>query len=138
VEISKLSETHHPWGGAPTPYEEIGGEPRVRALVERFYDQVEAKAPVLRAMLPRDTSASRQKLFEFLSGWMGGPPLYIERHGHPALRVRHFPFRIDTAAAEEWIRCMVVALDDVVESELLRDFLGVQLARTAHHLINAR
>ena len=57
-------------------------------------DRVDASAPVLRAMLPKDDSVSRTKLYEFLSGWMGGPNLYIEKRGHPRLRMRHFPFAI--------------------------------------------
>jgi len=137
MQISNPPPTVHPWGEGATPYEEIGGEPGVRSLVERFYDEVDSGSPVLRAMLPIDMSVSREKLFDFLSGWMGGPPLYIEKHGHPALRMRHFPFKIDVSAAKEWMRCMVIALDDTIESEPLRDFLTAQLSQTAQHLINA-
>ena len=89
-----------PWGEAATPYEEIGGEDGVRRLVETFYDRVDAESPTLRAMLPRDDTGSRQKLFEFLSGWIGGPQLYIERRGHPKMRLRHLPFAIGIAEAE--------------------------------------
>ena len=71
----------NPWGPEASPYEAIGGEAAVRTLVEAFYDRVDAESPVLRAMLPRDDSGSRQKLFEYLSGWLGGPNLYIERRG---------------------------------------------------------
>lgn len=137
MQISNPPPTQHPWGQEATPYEQIGGESGVRLLVERFYDEVDASSPVLRAMLPRDMSVSREKLFEFLSGWMGGPPLYVEKHGHPALRMRHFPFKIDVSAAKEWMRCMVIALEDTIDSEQLRDFLTAQLSRTAQHLINA-
>jgi len=139
VDISDRSNPHaHPWGDEETPFLELGGQATVRSLVERFYDEIEADSPVLRAMLPRDMAVSRQKLFEFLVGWTGGPQLYVEKHGHPRLRMRHFPFHIDEAAAREWMRCMVVALDEVVVSEPLRDFLTAQLAGTADHLINAR
>lgn len=136
MEIGGRPPSRHPWGELDTPYEEIGGEAGVRALVEAFYDTVEADAPGLRAMLPADTSGSRQKLFEFLCGWTGGPPLYVQRHGHPALRMRHAPFPIDGAAADEWMRCMRAALTDTVDSPVLAGFLTERLTVTARHLIN--
>ncbi|HEX9864041.1 MAG TPA: group II truncated hemoglobin, partial [Acidimicrobiia bacterium] len=110
MEIGPEPISAHPWGDAPTPYEEIGGDSSVRALVEEFYDIIDAESPRLRAMLPRDTSTSRQKLYEFLSGWLGGPALYMERRGHPRLRLRHMPFDIGTPEAEEWMRCMAKAI----------------------------
>ena len=125
-----------PWGSTPTPYEEIGGDARVRALVDTFYDIVDAESPVLRAMLPADMSISRQKLYEFLSGWMGGPQLYFERRGHPRLRLRHTPFPIDTHAAEEWIRCMSQALTAVDAPDSIRSYLERELGNTARGLRN--
>jgi hemoglobin len=126
----------YPWGSRPTPYEEIGGDARVRALVDNFYDIIDAESPVLRAMLPSDMSISRQKLYEFLSGWMGGPQLYSERRGHPRLRLRHMPFPIDTHAAEEWTRCMSKALAAIDAGESIRIYLERELGTTAHGLRN--
>lgn len=125
-----------PWGEAATPYEEIGGDERVRELVERFYDRVDGSAPVLRAMLPKDDSVSRQKLYEFLSGWMGGPPLYTEKRGHPRLRMRHFPFSIGVSEVEDWLRCMNEALDEMSVAGRLRSYLDAQFHRTAHWMRN--
>ena len=125
-----------PWGSAETPYEEIGGDATVRAIADAFYDVVEAESPTLQAMLPDDTSGSRQKLYEFLSGWTGGPPLYWERHGHPRLRMRHVPFPIDGAAASEWSRCMGEAIDSVEMPEPAARFLAEQLSRAAATLVN--
>jgi len=125
-----------PWGSTPTPYEEIGGDASVRALVDTFYDIVDAESPVLRAMLPADMSISRQKLYEFLSGWMGGPQLYFERRGHPRLRLRHMPFAIDTHAAQEWARCMSQALAAIGATETVRTYLERELGNTAHGLRN--
>lgn len=136
MEISERPANAKPWGDADTPFAEIGGEAPIRTLVERFYDEIEATSPVLRDMLPRDTSVSRQKLFEYLVGWTGGPPLYVQKHGHPRLRMRHLPFRIDESAAREWMRCMTVALDETVAALPLRDFLTVQMAGVAAHMIN--
>jgi hemoglobin len=98
VQIQRSS----PWGDAPNVYEAIGGDEMVRRIADTFYDIIEAESPTIQAMLPANTRVSRQKLYEFLSGWMGGPQLYWERRGHPALRMRHAPFPIDQKAAEEW------------------------------------
>lgn len=129
-------ETAHPWGDAPTPYEELGGERVLRRVVDRFYDLIAAESPGLRAMHPADDSNSRRNLFEFLSGWMGGPQLYMERKGHPRLRMRHSPFAIGEGEAEEWMRCMRSALWDVGVDEPLRSYLDARLEQTAHHVRN--
>ena len=125
-----------PWGDSATPYEELGGDARVRELVDRFYDIVDASAPTLRAMLPKNDSTSRTKLYEFLSGWMGGPPLYIEKRGHPRLRMRHFPFAIGLAEVEEWLRCMGQAMDEAGIDGQLRVYLDEQFHRSAHWMRN--
>jgi truncated hemoglobin YjbI len=77
-----------------TPYARLGGEVAVRALVDRFYDlmDLELQYAQLRAVHGSDLASARDKLFWFLSGWLGGPSLYIERFGHPRLRARHLPF----------------------------------------------
>ena len=136
MEIVPEPTTRHPWGEAPTPYEEIGGDGVVRSLVERFYDLVEAESPHLRAMLPNDTATSRQKLYEFLSGWLGGPQLYTERRGHPRLRLRHMPFDIGTSEAEEWMRCMRKAVGEVGIEGPVAVFLEAELGQTAFGLRN--
>lgn len=125
-----------PWGEAETPYEEIGGDATVRAISETFYDIIERESSVLRAMLPADTTGSRRKLYQFLSGWTGGPPLYWEEHGHPRLRMRHAPFPIDAGAAEEWARVMRVAIDSVEMPERAAAFLSQQLSAAATTLVN--
>jgi hemoglobin len=125
-----------PWGDHATPYEALGGADALRDLVERFYDRIDATAPTLRAMLPRDDSGSRTKLYEFLSGWLGGPPLYVEKRGHPRLRMRHFPFAIGEDEVTEWLRCMGEALDESGVEGGLRSFLDEQFALSAHHLRN--
>jgi hemoglobin len=128
--------TIHPWGDAATPYEEIGGAESVRELVESFYDIVEAESPILHDMLPADTSVSRAKLYEFMSGWLGGPQLYWEKRGHPRLRMRHFPFSIGDFEAAEWMRCMTAAIDRVSVSPALRSFLVEKLSESAAHMRN--
>jgi len=134
------SESHksepHPFGPEHTPYEAIGGEERVRALVDAFYDRVRDDSPLLREMHPPDDSESREKLFEFLSGWMGGPQLYIAKRGHPRLRMRHMPFPIDQEAADAWLRCMESAMDDCGVSGPLRQFLTERFRHTANFMRN--
>lgn len=120
-----------PWGAAATPYDEIGGDAAVRRLADLFYDRIDASAPVLRAMLPRDDSGSRAKLYEFLSGWMGGPNLYVEKRGHPRLRMRHLPFPIGREEVGEWLRCMGEALDELGVNGALRAYLDAQFTRSA-------
>ena len=136
MDIGPRPEGRHPWGDAESPFAGLGGDDGVQALAWAFYDVVEETSPVLAAMLPRDTQVSRQKLYEFLSGWTGGPPLYWERRGHPALRMRHAPFPIDRHAAEEWTRCMTEALDRLEVGGDLGRFLRRELGRTADQLQN--
>ncbi|NIS29878.1 MAG: group II truncated hemoglobin, partial [Actinobacteria bacterium] len=99
-----------------------GGEAGVRRLVDRFYDLMDTlpEAAEVRALHPRSLHVSREKLFQFLSGWLGGPPLYVERYGHPRLRRRHFPFTIGEREAEQWMLCMRRAIDETVENEPLQ------------------
>lgn len=128
--------TRRPWGSKETPYEEIGGDATVRRIADAFYDVIEDESPTLRAMLPDDTAGSRDKLYQFLSGWTGGPPLYWERHGHPRLRMRHVPFPIDEAAALEWARCMEKAIESVEMPDDAARFLSDQLGKAALTLVN--
>jgi len=111
-----------------TLYESIGGGQTVRALVDRFYDLMDAlpEAAGIRALHPETLDDSREKLFMFLTGWMGGPPLYIERFGHPRLRARHLPFPIGESERDQWLMCMNKALEEVVDNGLTR----VQIARS--------
>jgi hemoglobin len=126
----------YPWGNAATPYEELGGDARVRELVNAFYDVIEEESPVIRAMLPRNTSTSREKLYEYLSGWLGGPPLYEAKRGHPRLRMRHLPFPIDADGAREWMRCFRKAMDRVGVTGTIRDFLDEKLTPLTDHMVN--
>jgi hemoglobin len=126
----------HPWGNAATPYEELGGAARLRLLVDRFYDLIHAGSPRLHAMHPADDSNSRRNLFEFLSGWMGGPSLYVARKGNPMLRMRHLPFSIGSEEAAEWLRCMRDALEEADVHQPLRGYLDSRLEATALHMRN--
>lgn len=123
---------------APTPYQRIGGAEGVRKLVNRFYDHMseQPQASSILAMHPPSLDATREKFFEYLSGWLGGPQLYVEKRGHPRLRMRHMPFAIDEAAAQAWMHCMRMALNEVVEDALLREMLRGSFQRVADHMRN--
>src|SRR5690606_21749253 len=107
------------------PYALLGGDAGIRSLVDRFYDLMESapEAANIRGLHAKSLRASREKLYLFLSGWTGGPQLYVERFGHPRLRMRHFPFAIASRERDEWLWCMDRALDEQEMPEQLRDFL---------------
>lgn len=121
-----------------TPYESIGGEPVVRALVERFYDLMELDPAYerLRAVHGSSLESAREKLFLFLSGWLGGPPLYADRHGHPMLRARHLPFAIGTVERDQWMACMKQAMAEVDVPGELRGPLEGAFFKTADWMRN--
>ncbi len=120
----------------PTPYEQMGGDKPVRQLVDRFYDLMDEKEDVkpLRDLHAKSLRISREKLFLFLSGWLGGPQLYVEKYGHPMLRRRHLPFAIDASQRDQWLDCMNIALDEQVE-EPLRTELKASFFKVADHMI---
>lgn len=121
-----------------THYERIGGPDTIRALVDAFYRHMDElpEAYGIRKMHAEDLAGSRQKLFDFLSGWMGGPQLYVEKHGHPMLRRRHLPFPIGDAERDQWLMCMRQALAEVVESATLREELYAAFVKVADHMRN--
>jgi hemoglobin len=127
-----------PPGPDVTPYQRIGGDCGVRALVDRFYDLMDTvpEFHVIRKLHPADLRGSRDKLYLFLSGWMGGPPLYAEKYGHPMLRARHLPFPIGVAERDAWLACMRQAMLDTGVEEVLREFLMQSLSGTADWMRN--
>lgn len=121
-----------------TPYQRLGGEQAVRRLVDRFYDLMDSlpEAETIRAMHPADLARSRERLFKFLSGWLGGPQLYAEEYGHPRLRARHLPFPIADAERDAWMLCMERAMNELEIDEFLRSFLLQSLRQVATHMRN--
>jgi len=121
-----------------TYYERIGGEATLRHLVQRFYQYMDTltETKPIRDMHAKNLKVSEEKLFMFLSGWMGGPSLYMEKFGHPRLRMRHLPFAIDASARDQWMLCMKNALDEIVEDESLRNELMHDLYGVADFMRN--
>jgi hemoglobin len=122
----------------PSPYELLGGEAKLRELVDRFYDlmDLEPEFAGIRKLHPTDLAHSSEKLFMFLSGWMGGPGLYAERYGHPMLRARHLPFAIGRAERDQWMRCMIRAMEETGVEEGLRGGLAQAFFGTADWMRN--
>jgi len=121
-----------------THYQRIGGAEKVRALVHRFY-QIMDELPEsygIRKMHAEDLKNSEDKLFKFLSGWMGGPQLFIQEYGHPMLRRRHLPFAISVSERDQWLLCMNKALQEVVADEALRKELATAFSGVADHMRN--
>ena len=121
-----------------TPYDWIGGEEKVQQLATRFYDlmDLEPGYKELRAAHGSTLDDARQKLFWFLSGWLGGPDYYQERFGHPRLRMRHMPFSIGIQERDQWVACMDQAMGETGVPEALRTRLKASFMNTADWMRN--
>ena len=122
-----------------TPYELIGGEVGVRRLVHRFYQLMDElpEAYEVRKLHPESLDNSEQNLFEYLSGWFGGPTMYTDKKGHPRMRMRHAPYSVTHRAKEEWMLCMTQSLNENVKDIVLRENLHTALAGLAEHMVNS-
>jgi hemoglobin len=139
-----MTQAAHPGPDSPAPeprttaFDLLGGEAAVRALVDRFYDlmELEPQFQGLRALHPQDLQGSRDKLYWFLCGWLGGPNHYIERFGHPRLRARHLPYAIGHLERDQWMACMLLAMEDCAVPEPLAGRLAQALQGTADWMRN--
>ena len=123
-----------------TPFERIGGEANVRALAERFYDDMDEREPALAALHPLENGKvsreAREKFALFLIGWLGGPQEYVRLNGHPRLRMRHAHVPVSQAMRDAWMRSMRRALDhDSIDADL-RTFLDEKLGDVADFMRN--
>ncbi len=120
------------------PYAQLGGDDGVRALVDAFYDRMDLEEGFrgIRALHPPTLDGSRDKLYLFLSGWLGGPDLYVQRFGHPRLRARHLPFAIAGSERDQWLACMRMALADVSAPPIVRENLMRAFFDTADWMRN--
>ena len=119
-------------------FDVMGGADAVRQLVDRFYDLMDTapEAVHVRALHATSLKVSREKLRLFMTGWLGGPQLYVEQHGNPMLRMRHLPFAIGTVERDEWLWCMTRALDEQPMPDDLRAYLRQRLVALAEHMRN--
>jgi hemoglobin len=126
---------------AATPYELLGGTPRVRALVERFYDLMSEREPALARLHPCTPAGAvergpRDRFGLFLIGWLGGPDDYAAQHGHPRLRMRHARVGVDVAMRDAWLRCMTAAMDGEGITGAVRTYLDGRFAEVADFMRN--
>lgn len=119
-------------------YARLGGAPAIRALVDRFYALMDElpEAWTVRQLHPESLAGSADSLFKFLSGWFGGPPMYIRERGHPRLRMRHAPYAIGTVQRDEWMLCMRQALAEQVADPALREAVERAFTGMAEHMVN--
>jgi hemoglobin len=121
-----------------TLFEALGGESALRALVNAFYWRM-LDAPeyrYLRELHPTDISNAQERLFKYLTGWTGGPPLFVQEFGHPMLRARHLHVAIDRKGRDQWLACMQEALQETIVDAPLREQLYAALAPLADHMRN--
>jgi len=126
-------------GAAPrSVYEIIGGEPALRALVDRFYDLMDLEPAYadIRSLHAANLERARDKLHLFLCGWLGGPQTYIQRYGHPKLRARHLPFAIGVRERDQWMACMRQAMREVEVDPELAERLAQEFFNTADWMRN--
>lgn len=125
-----------PDGESPTFYEQIGGHETFTKLVDAFYEGIKSD-PVLRPMYPDDDmEGAVWRLRSFLEQYWGGPHTYSEQRGHPRLRMRHMPFKVNPDARDRWLGHMENAVDSLDLSPLDRAMLWDYLERAAHSMVN--
>ncbi|MGO4355939.1 group II truncated hemoglobin [Rhizobium sp. RAF36] len=123
---------------AITLYQAIGGDETVKALAHRFYQLMDTlpEARHVRAVHPPSLTGSEEKFYEYLTGYLGGPPLYTDKRGHPRLRSRHFVAEIGPVERDEWLLCFRQAMDETIANPKLRDIIWPPIERLAFHMQN--
>ncbi|WP_130283897.1 group II truncated hemoglobin [Rhizobium sp. BK696] len=123
---------------AITLYQAIGGDDTVKALSHRFYELMDTlpEAKHVRAVHPPSLTGSEEKFYEYLTGYLGGPPLYTDKRGHPRLRSRHFVAEIGPVERDEWLLCFRQAMDETIANPKLREIIWPPIERLAFHMQN--
>lgn len=121
-----------------TPYDLMGGEPAILSIVDRFYFYMDTlpEAKDVRGVHQEDLSRAKDRLFKFLSGWLGGPDLFVQEYGHPRLRQRHFPFVVNQQGRDQWMLCMKKSLYEVSMPDVIRKNILQALDDLATHMMN--
>lgn len=121
-----------------TLYQAIGGDSTVKALAHRFYELMDTlpEASHVRAVHPPSLAGSEEKFYEYLTGYLGGPPLYTDKRGHPRLRSRHFVAEIGPLERDEWLFCFRQAMDETIANPKLREIIWPPIERLAFHMQN--
>lgn len=117
------------------PYELIGGEETIQKLVNAFYPKVYAD-PDLSPLFIGDMEEIKRKQKMFLTQFLGGPTLYSNEFGPPAMRARHLPFEITPTRAKAWLACMREAIDEIGLDGPMRKAFYERLEQVAAIMIN--
>ncbi|KAB1664460.1 globin [Pseudoclavibacter sp. CFCC 13611] len=121
---------------AETVFDEVGGQEFFERLAHAFYVHIR-EDEVLAPMYPADDFAgAERRLALFLTQYWGGPTTYSQERGHPRLRMRHMPFKVNPDARDRWKRCMAAALDEVAPSPAARTMLWDYFDRAAQAMVN--
>jgi hemoglobin len=122
-----------------TPYELLGKDDGIKALANAFYDAMDSlpNAEHIRKMHAASLTDVKQKLYEYLSGWLGGPDIYREKYGHICLTDQHKPFTINSNDRDQWLHCFDYALDEINASEEVKVMLKQPMFRMADFLVNS-
>lgn len=125
-------------GLSRSAYDVLGGEPMVRAVCARLYALMDTlpEARACRDVHPPSLARAEEKLYEFLTGWLGGPQLYRDKYGHPRLRQRHFVAPIGTAEAAGWLACFHQAWEELVPASPLADDIARRIDALGWHMQN--
>lgn len=132
-----MSSTEKP---TTTPYEMLGGDQAIRDLADAFYEAMDSlpEAAKIRAMHGESLVDIKQKLYEYLSGWLGGPSLYVERYGTICLTEPHAPYAIGEAESDQWMQCMEQALEKIEASEEVKQMLLPAFTQLANFIQNTK
>ncbi|MBM7073219.1 group II truncated hemoglobin [Shewanella sp. 202IG2-18] len=119
-------------------YDLIGGDHTIKAIAASFYQFMDSDPQVkpLRVIHPDSLTISEEKLYEFLSGWLGGPQLFQQKYGNPALRARHMPFAVDETMRDQWLMCFEHALNENVTQPEHRQAIFQAVSTLADHMRN--
>ena len=135
--MSHAPESESP-AAAATPYDQLGGEAMVRAFCARFYALMDSLpgAQACRAVHPPSLERAEQRLYEYLTGWLGGPPLYTDKYGHPRLRQRHLPAPIGPEEIDGWLLCFRQAWIETIEDRRFDEVILPKVEALGHHMRN--
>jgi len=130
----RMGQGGEPVGGSF--WAQVGGRPTFERLVRRFYEGIRTDEVLLPMYPENDLEGAIQRLTGFLEQYWGGPGTYSEQRGHPRLRMRHLPFKVNPDARDRWLKHMRVAVDSLELAPLHESMLWDYLERTAHAMVN--
>lgn len=117
-------------------FDEVGGQPFFERLAHAFYQHVTADDVLAPMYPPDDLPGAERRLALFLTQYWGGPTTYSQERGHPRLRMRHLPFKVNPEARDHWLTCMRLALDELAPAPAARAAFDDYFDRAAHAMLN--